>query len=215
MIAVDLFAGTGGATVAFAAAGWTVLEVDLGPPDVDASRSCTRHRILADVRHLPFGLQLRGRVDFLWASPPCTEFSDANPRVDHATKRPSLELVAATLEAVADIRPRFWILENVRGAIPFLGVPAQKIGPFCLWGYFPMIDATWTSATYRKWSAGRSPRARAAVPRALSRAVLEAVDRGRRLPSILDMRPFRRHRHVRVKRAAVIASPTLFPADPE
>jgi hypothetical protein len=161
--------------------------------------------VRADCRVLPFaGGRLAGAVDFLWASPPCTEFSDADSRVDHRRKRPSLELVTASLEAVAEIRPRFWILENVRGAIPFLGIPVQKIGPFCLWGYFPAIEVPWDAGTYQKSAAGRSAIARAVIPASLGEAVYQAVDRGRRSPSILDLRPFRRHRLAAARRRPLV-----------
>lgn len=39
---------------------------------------------------------------------------------------------------------------------------------------------------------------RGAVPLALSEALRVAVDRARDLPALLDIRPFRRHRHVRL-----------------
>ncbi len=187
-LVVDLFAGTGGATAAFRAAGWDVLTVDSDP----------RHRpsIVADVRSLP--LALRRPVTLLWASFPCTEFSDANPR---RPDRPSLELYFAALAAVRDLHPRFWIVENVRGAIPYLGVPVQKIGPWCLWGYFPPIAVTYEMQLYRK-SQHRTAVARAAIPYALSRAVLEAVELHAGIGSLLDLRPFRRHRHVRARATA-------------
>jgi hypothetical protein len=209
MLAVDLFAGTGSATLAFREAGWNVIEIDLSAEhDVDGRRL----RVRADCRRLPLSGRLAGAVDFLWASPPCTEFSDANARLDHLTKHPSMDLVAATLHAVSLLRPRFWILENVRGAIPLLGIPVQKIGPFCLWGYFPEIDASWDSGTYRKSAAGRSAIARAVVPPSLSRAVYAAVDRSQHLASILDLRPFRRHRKAAARaRAAGPATPGLWP----
>jgi len=195
---VDLFAGTGSATLAFREAGWRVLELDI----LTRPRTEELHpfRIRADCRRLPLSAELRGKVDFLWASPPCTEFSDANPRVDRASKSPSLDLVWATMAAVRDLRPRFWILENVRGAIPYLGIPAQKIGPFCLWGYFPTITATFAAQTYQKETAGRSAIARAVIPLELSRAVYQAVVRGLELGSVLDLRPFRRHRHMAARR---------------
>ncbi len=183
-VCLDLFAGTGGATAAFVDRGWRVLRLDCD----------RRHRpdILGDVRRLP----LAGRVDFLWASPPCTEFSDANPQVDHRRKRPQLGLIECTLEAVRDLRPRFWIMENVRGAIPFLGIPVQKIGPWCLWGYFPPLRVRWAMQTYEKARAGWTAEARAAIPYDVSLAVVEAVELLWDHPSILDLRAFRRHRHV-------------------
>ncbi len=189
-LAVDLFAGTGAATQAFRARGWRVVTVDL----------CRGRRpaVVADVGRLP----LAGAVDFLWASPPCTEFSTANARVDHRTKRPSLELIYATMEAVMLMRPRYWILENVRGAIPFLGIPVQKVGPWCLWGYFPPLRVTLPMQTYAKWAAGPTAVARARIPAELSQAAVEAVDAYWDCPSLLDLRPFRKHRHRAAARAA-------------
>lgn len=183
MIAVDLFSGSGQATAAFRERGWKVFTLDLeGRPDV-----------VADVRKLP----LRGRVDFLWASPPCTEFSDANARIPAIERRPSLECVFAVFEAVKELRPRFWILENVRGAIPFLGIPTMKIGPWCLWGYFPPIEVSAELQSFRKDTKRvRSSAARATVPLALSLAVFEAVERYWKFPRLLDLRPIRKHRHV-------------------
>ncbi len=185
-IALDLYSGTGNATAAFrTAANWCVVTVD---NVCDASR---RPAVLADARRLP----IEGRIDFLWASPPCTEFSDANARVPSVDRRPSLEHIFATLDAVRRLRPRFWILENVRGAIPFLGIPVQKIGPWCLWGYFPPITVTAELAAHRK-KPFRSAVARATVPNALSRAVYQAVETYWDFPRLLDMRSMRRHRHV-------------------
>lgn len=181
---VDLFSGTGGASSSFLEHGWRVLRVDLvRRPGV----------IVADVRHLPFDVELRGKVDLLWMSPPCTEFSQADARVDHSRKVPSLELVAASLKAVAELRPRFWILENVKGAIPFLGIPAQKIGPWCFWGYFPEIRVPDTERVFRK-SGLPNAAARGSIPRGLSAAVRYSVERHFGVKSLLDMQPRRRRR---------------------
>lgn len=186
-LALELFSGTATVAAALRGRGWRVVTVDLDPTH--------RPDVVADVSALPLRLP-PGAVDFIWASPPCTEFSDADPRKDHRTKQPSVDLVAAVLRTVAELRPRYWILENVRGAIPFLGVPAQKVGPFCLWGYFPPIPATFGAQTHRK-TESRSAGARASVPAELAEAVADSVgaylDAG--CPPLLDLRPFRRHRH--------------------
>lgn len=197
MIAVDLFSGSGQATAAFRERGWGVIALDLDPG--------RRPDVVADVRKLP----VRGRVDFLWASPPCTEFSDANARIPAIERRPSLECVFAVFEAVKELRPRFWILENVRGAIPFLGIPTMKIGPWCLWGYFPPIKVSAELQSFRKDTKRvRSSAARATVPLALSLAVFEAIERYWKFPRLLDMRSIRRHRHV----AAPHGAASLFEA---
>ena len=199
---VDLFSGTGGASAAAAARGWRVVRVELQP--LEGAPAGT---VRADVRALPLPRLLA--PDLLWASPPCTEFSGADARVDHSSKVPSLELVAATLRAVAELRPRWWVLENVRGAIPFLGIPAAKVGPFCLWGYFPPLRVRFAAQVHQK-RGRRDAAARAAIPYALSEALVEAVERHQGVRSLLDLRPFRKHRH-RAARAAAAASSAELP----
>ena len=191
-LCLDLFCGTAGATAAFRGKpGWEVIGVDN-----DGRRAAD---VIADVRRLPF----TGNVDFIWASPPCQEFSTMPP--GRAGRRPSLDLIFATLSAVRDLRPKYWVMENVVGAIPFLGAPLQKIGPFCLWGYFPRIEAPLDVVMHRKMSSDRRTAvARAAVPRALSEAVYQAVEGAWSAARILDMRQYRRHRHVAAHRRAAV-----------
>jgi len=182
---VDLFSGTGGASSSFLECPrWRVIAVDLVPRS-----GC----IVGDVRFLPLSSAVTGKIDFLWASPPCTEFSRADARIDHSVKCPSVELVSATLRAVAELRPRFWILENVVGAIPFLGIPAQKVGPWCLWGYFPEVSVPRSEREYRKTGLP-SAVARGSVPRGLSDAVRLSVERHLGVRSLLDMQPRNRRR---------------------
>lgn len=187
-VALDLFCGTAGATAAFRSrSDWEVIGIDNDP-----RRAAD---VLADARKLP----ITGKVDFIWASPPCQEFSTMPP--GRAARRPSLDLIFATLSAVRDLRPKYWIMENVVGAIPFLGAPLQKIGPFCLWGYFPRIVAPLEVVTHRKMCADRRTAvARAAVPPALSEAVYQAVEGAWSAARILDLRQYRRHRHVAAAR---------------
>ena len=40
-------------------------------------------------------------------------------------------------DIVLAIKPKFWILENVRGAQKWLGKAPYHCGSFYLWGYFP------------------------------------------------------------------------------
>lgn len=195
--ALDLFAGTGSATAALRTRGWRVVGVDLAPTE--------GADVVADVLEWPFSADLD--VDFLWMSPPCTEFSNARPG-SHLI-RPSLELVFRCLDLVADLRPRFWCLENVVGAIPYLGIPAQKVGPFCLWGYFPTVHVTYRAHTHRKMAQGRSAVDRSRLPASFSVELANALDRWWGVPSLLDLRPFRRHRRRPRERAAQFTFPGL------
>ena len=165
---LDLYCGTKGASAAFRQAGWDVVTVDNDPqhhPDV-----------LADLRRWSWEGE---RPDLVWASPPCTEFSrTALPWFrKKGPPEPSMELVEAALRVVREARPHYWVLENVRGAVPYLrallGEPRVIAGPFHLWGYFPpfRLDV----APFKERLGGDDRVQRAAIPYRLSAALLAAV----------------------------------------
>jgi site-specific DNA-cytosine methylase len=128
-VMVDLFSGLDGASAAMRDRGWRVWSLELDP--------AYRPSVVADVRRLPLREGLG--PDLLWASPPCEEFARASMPWCHEELPPSMELFAATIEAVRLLRPRWWILENVKGAAawarPALGSPhaagrpAVPLGP--------------------------------------------------------------------------------------
>lgn len=131
---LDLFSGTGAATAEFEARGHEVIKIDfnmkLGKPTV-----------IADVRWLP--IKLDARPDFIWASPPCQEFSTYQLRGLNKYYKglPSLDLVAWAYGWIQHFKPKYWIIENVGGAIkfisPFLGMKHHGFGSWKLWGQFP------------------------------------------------------------------------------
>jgi C-5 cytosine-specific DNA methylase len=172
---LDLFAGTKGASRAFAEAGWEVVTVDNDPahePDV-----------VADLRSWSWDGR---RPELVWASPPCQEFSRTAMPWCRAKgpPEPSMELVEAALRVVEETRPHYWALENVRGAVPYirplLGEPRVIAGPFHLWGYFPPFRLELPAFKERLGS--KDVVKRAAVPRKLSAALLDAVTRQVELP---------------------------------
>jgi len=125
---IDLFSGLGGASQAMRERGWEVIRVDVDPrfdPDV-----------CCDVRDFHWD---GGEVDLLWASPPCDEFSKSDkPWFGfQSPSQESLDLVFEVFRIVREVNPRYWILENVRGAQRWIGKAPCKIGPFYLWGWFP------------------------------------------------------------------------------
>jgi hypothetical protein len=172
---LDLFCGTAGASRAFKAAGWDVVTVDNDPAH--------RPDVLADLAAWSWG---GPRPDLVWASPPCQEFSrTAMPwtRAKHPPE-PSMALVEAALRIVRECRPRYWVLENVRGAVPYLapllGPPRVVAGPFRLWGYFPPFRCA--VAPFKERLGSRDVVKRAAVPARLSAALLAAVSGQGELP---------------------------------
>lgn len=124
---LDLFCGLGGASAAFREAGWEVIGVDIEPkfkPD-----------IIADLTDWHWE---GGAVDLIWASPPCQEFSTVRrPRIYD----PDMSLVEASRRIIEEVAPDWWVIENVRGAVRFLGLNYQRAGAFYLWGNIPPLGA--------------------------------------------------------------------------
>ena len=141
-VVIDLFSGLGGWSEAF------LRDYDVYRYDSDPwLREVPRTEII-DLSSLKVG---RVAPTFLLlGSPPCLEFSRAYdaPRERARRKKepfePSLKLVEAFIEHRDRLRPEWWAMENVVGSIPdltpLLGEPRQIIGPFVLWGNFPLLD---------------------------------------------------------------------------
>jgi hypothetical protein len=110
LVWVDLCSGLGGASQPALDRGWRVIRVDINPrfkPDV-----------VADIRALP----LRPfPIDVLWASPPCQEFSKHGMRCFYPNPpEPSLAIARAVGQMISELMPRFWCVENVWAARPWL-----------------------------------------------------------------------------------------------
>lgn len=90
-------------------------------------------QIIADVRQLPI---IPSYFDLIWASPPCTEFSYANP---NRTTSPDLTVFWACWNIILEFKPKFYVIENVKGADEYFGKPDQIIMPFYLWTNIPAL----------------------------------------------------------------------------
>ena len=142
---MDLCSGLGGWTEAFVQAGWTVMRIENNPA----------------LQYVPFTLELDvlkweewiddlPRPDVIVASPPCLEFSDALSAPKTLARRkgeefePDMSVVQACLDIIDYLKPTTWVLENVRGSqehfLPLIGARRQKLGPFYLWGNFPLMS---------------------------------------------------------------------------
>jgi len=132
---LDLFAGLGGFSQAFAASErWAVTTVEIEgrfEPDVQAD--------VFELRPSDFETEF----DVVLASPPCTQFSTAGnhdawdfdthePQTDAA--RDAIGLVYHTLGLIRGLAPRYWFLENPQGRLRwFLGRPTGKV-TYCQYG---------------------------------------------------------------------------------
>ena len=150
MRALVLFRGTGSVDRSLEAAGFEVDSLDIDPK---CGATWTSDILTWNTwRHM-----MPGRYDFIWASPPCQQYSRARTRAK--TPR-NLELadsiVATTLEIIKELAPLGWLMENpqtgllktrevVKG-LPFRdvsycmysdGVDHRYRKPTRLWGVLP------------------------------------------------------------------------------
>lgn len=126
----DLFCGAGGFSEGFRQAGVRVTTaLDLWAPAVLTHEK--NHPDTAAIRGdiLLYEPQRLGPVDILIGSPPCTEFSFAN-RGGGGDIEAGLRLVYRFLRFVHDLRPRWWVMENVPRVLDFLPdeIPLRKLG---------------------------------------------------------------------------------------
>ena len=163
-LCLDLCSGLGGASQAMHDRGWTVVTVDIDPS--------FNPTIVADIHTWSW---TGPRPDLIWCSPPCTEFSKQSlPWCDHS-QRPNLDLVNACRRIIRECQPPAWIIENVKGAIPFLGKPTASYHPYHLWGNFPPLGLVDLSRIQRKEPRHGSAR-RALIPYPLSLATAKAIE---------------------------------------
>lgn len=179
MLMIDVCSGLGGASGAMKQRGWKVVTLDINPafkPD-----------IVADAKHWSWAGE---RPDLIWASPVCTEFAKFGMKCWYKDPPPpDMSLMLACKRIIDKAKPRYWIIENVRGAIPFftpiLGRP-RMYRPYFLWGYFPPIGNVhrerFTPKTKKLSSSNKA--ARAKIPDSLSKAIAIAIESQLTLDSV-------------------------------
>ena len=174
----DLCSGLGGWTEAFAQSDWFVVRIEINP----------------DLEYVPFTriydvttwmdwIDDLPHPDLVICGPPCTEFSDANPRIDRSELAPDMSVVNACLDIIDYIKPTWWLLENVKGAcrylIPKIGHHRQAVGnrgspQWFLWGNFPYL-ALKPNFHHAKTDV-RDPQVRSLVPFELSFELKRAIE---------------------------------------
>lgn len=164
--AVDLCCGRGAVTRALLRAGFDVTGVDIvHHPDYPKEA----HFILSDIRCVD-GRMLPRRPVFIWASPPCTEFSRWRmPWTRSRAVEPSLELVQACYRIRDEAQPDFFILENVREAQRWLGPAILQRAERYLWG--DIVLAPFIRAKAKESYSGSRPDLRSEVPEELVYAI--------------------------------------------
>lgn len=130
--------------------------------------------------------------DFMWFSPPCTEFSIADWRKGKCKDRmPDMSIINACFRIIQTCQPRYWLIENPVGCLRhYIGMPQVTIhygdyGHYCkkptdLWGVFPWF---W-SRTPERYAKGKhnfingthDQKKRSEVPYSLSLALCLAME---------------------------------------
>jgi len=181
-LCVDLCAGLKGFSQAFEKSEeWEVVTIETNKKQ--------KPTVCADVCHLPLRKGLK--PDCLLASPPCQRFSIAMPIFPKIGIKKALEIVGACLEAVAFLKPKFWLIENPKGRLRwFLGTPKQTIRysdfdlnyPVMkttdLWGTIPLPMAHFIRSVKGQVDIDlpRDRANRSKIPAGVSAAILKGVE---------------------------------------
>lgn len=186
---LDCFCGLGGASEGFHREGFDCTGIDI------ENMGYPYRFIQADITRVDAS-DFEG-YDVIWGSPPCRDFSIFAKRFGKTWKKnppnpeQGLILVKAFLKFVEQTKPKYWIMENVPGLIPYLGIQpsfTSCLGPpekqqmrRSFWGTFPpfllpikhnMLVARYRPEVGRKAKRNQSERAK--IPLTCSLAFAKA-----------------------------------------
>jgi len=181
MKVLDLFCGLGGWSKPFIKAGYDCTGIDihdLGYPG---------RFINADINDW----EPDQHYDIVLASPPCTEFSIVKKYTarNPYDERQGLDLVYRTFYLISQIKPKYWVIENVKGLTEFLPDVrdivryGKKTGrkAACLWGNFPdlpFFENSFEQEDITRKYFGFTPMSRAPralIPKPLSDAMFKVM----------------------------------------
>jgi hypothetical protein len=165
MLMIDLFAGSGGASQEMVNRGWEVFTVDIDP-----RWNATVVGSITEVTSWPTSL-----IDLLWASPPCTDFARESMPWCRTGIAPDITLFREVHKLIDQLKPTWWVIENVRGAIPYFGQWQYHAGPIYLWTNLPFLPRVVVRPFKSKLSSRRRAE-RARTPAEISWAVASAVE---------------------------------------
>lgn len=136
-----------GWALALEAAGWAVINVGIEIAEDHRIKGAVLRADMREVASKPQAFFPALDVGLIVASPPCQEFSRASQPFkksrEHARLHPpSTELFEAAFKARTLLQdaishPIPLVVENVMGAVPYVGPPAYRYGSFYLWGDVP------------------------------------------------------------------------------
>jgi len=201
MKVLDLCSGLGGFSEAFIQANHEVMRIENNP--LLSNVANTEIMCIFEVRDLIQDMVENNHhydyddVDVILFSPPCYEFSLAfnAPRAIHSRENPGIpyepdmSIFHCGLDIIRMLKPKCWILENVRGASPYfsevIGKPRQINDAYFFWGNFPSFRPADFPSKSEKDERHNPLRAnvRGRIPIQISEALLKAIENQK---SILD-----------------------------
>ena len=178
MKVIDLYCGLGGWASGLVNNGFDVTGYDI----VDFSGYYPGRFIQADIlKPIDFP-----DADAIVASPPCTEFSKAGmPKTWVANRKKPADVLAGIKlflraeEIIQEMKPKYWIIENVRGAQKYVGKSNFHIGSRYFWTNIePFQVNSEKDEIYGKTKMGpQKDRAaiRSVIPASISRGFFEKI----------------------------------------
>ena len=177
MNVIDLYCGLGGWAKGFVEKGDNVTGYDI----IDFSEKYPGKFVKSDL----LTLKDFPSADIIVASPPCTDFSKSSfPSAWKSVQRyppdipKALQLFNRIYEIVDIVKPKYFIIENVRGAEKYVGKARMHIGSRYFWGNFPLFSVGDADDIYGKWKIPPSkdrPVLRSVIPLSISRAFAQCV----------------------------------------
>jgi site-specific DNA-cytosine methylase len=171
---LDLCCGLKGGSKAFKDAGWEVVTVDI--------EKKFNPTFSVDIRKWSW----EGRKpDLIWCSPPCTEFSRESMPWCKTGKDPDMSIVFACKRIIDECEPKFWIMENVKGAVPwfepYFGRHIGSFGPFKFWGTIPLKGSLKIKYKKKESYSSSNAASRSKIPSRMSKVILDSITKQRTL----------------------------------
>ena len=140
---LELFSGTSSVGKVAKSLGYNVISLDLKNADINC-----------DILEWDYKQFDRNQFNFIWASPPCTEYSRAKTtgvrKIDYANS-----IVLKTLEVIRYFNCQYWIIENPQTGLlkeqPFMSGLKYYDVDYCKYGFnYSKRTRLWTNITSRK-----------------------------------------------------------------